>query len=379
VKKHAAVWVKGLLKYGIGFGLLAYVVSKYWSGDPAAGTLGLTDLLARPMNVGPLALAAVLMATALGLQFARWYFLVRALDLPFTPRNALRLGLVGTFYNTFLPGAIGGDVLKAYFIAKEQPGRKAAAVSTVLIDRAMGLFGLILFVAILGSLMWAAGDEQLARNRDLQWIVKLMAAFAVAAVLGYLLLGFLPDRRVDRFARRLKAVPKLGRSLAEMWYAVWVYRQRPRTVLIGVGISAACHCCMVFSFHSASRGFTPDDPATDLATLSEHFVIAPIGFIIQALPLSPGGVGVGEAAFAGLYRLAGRNPTTGVASRLALRVVEWTIGLVGYVVFLRMRAELPVPEAEEAEDAGDRLPPDLAGDDLNPTHESLPGGKPGGA
>lgn len=351
MKKHATAWIKGLLKYGIGFALLAWVISKYWAGDPAAGTVGLKDLLQRPVNAPPLALAGLLMAVALALQLVRWFFLVRALDLPFTVRNAFRLGFVGIFYNTFLPGAVGGDLLKAYFIAKEQPKRKAAAVATVLIDRAMGLFGLILFAAVTGAVAWAAGDVRLTANPDLQWIVKVTAALAGAAVVGYVLLGVLPESRVDRFAGRLKAIPKLGKSFAEMWYAVWMYRQRPRTVLLGVGISAVCHLCMVFAFHFASRGFTPDHPETDLASLPEHMVVCPIGFIVQALPISPGGVGVGEAAFAGLYKLCGRTPSSGVASRLALRVVEWTIGLCGYVVYLRMRSELAAVE-DVAEEEG---------------------------
>ena len=262
-------------------------------------------------------------------------------------------------------------MLKAYFIAKEQPGRKAAAVATVLIDRAMGLFGLILFAAVAGGVAWALGDARLTDNPDLQWIVKVCGGLAGAAVLGYLLLGFLPERRVDRFAGRLEQIPKLGRSLAEMWYAVWVYRQRPRTVALGVAVSAAAHLSMVVAFHFAAHGFTQGPDAAP-ATLPEHMVICPIGFIVQALPLSPGGVGVGEAAFAWLYKLSGRAESTGVASRLALRVVEWAIGLVGYVMYLRMRSELPVPEAEEAAAAGVRLPPELAGDDLNPTHDSGP-------
>ena len=80
-------------------------------------------------------------------------------------------------------------------------------------------------------------------------------------------------------------------------------------------------------------------------------VIAPIGFIVQALPISPGGVGVGEAAFAGLYKLSGRPQSRGVISRLSLRVVEWIIGLIGYMVYLRMKKELPVVDEENGTEA----------------------------
>jgi glycosyltransferase 2 family protein len=373
VNKHAARWAIGLLKYGIGFGLLAFVIYRYWDDrtleteDGQVITVsGLGTLLQGPIEYGWLVVSSLLIAGALSLQLVRWYFLVRALDLPFTLRNAFRLGLVGVFYNTFFPGSVGGDLVKAFFIAREHPERKTRAVATVIMDRALGLFGLILFTAVLGSIAWADGDPRITANPKLQWLIKTMAVIAGASIAGFLLLGLLPQRRVDRFARRLKWFPKVGGSLAEFWYAVWMYRQRLRTVVLGVGLSALAHFALVFAFHTASRVFPPANPG-EQATLAEHMVIAPMGFIVQALPLTPGGVGVGEAAFAGLYKLCGLDPSRGVIARLAMRVGEWIIALIGYIVFLRMRAhhELPTVEEENGEpppeEGKEKLPPDDPG------------------
>ena len=371
MKKHAAKWVIPFLKYGVGFGLLGYVIYKYWG--PRADGPGLEQLLNGPIAFEWLLFAALFMATAASLQLYRWYLLVRALDLPFTVRNAYRLGLVGIYYNTFFPGSVGGDLLKAYFLAREHPERKTKAVATVIADRAMGLFGLILFVAVLGSGAWLLGDARIIANPELQWIVKVAVGVAVGSAVGFLVLGLLPSRRVERFAGRLKSVPKLGNSLAEMWAAVWMYRQRMKVVVIGLALSAASHFGLVFAFHCASRVFPPPAANRDaeLATFSEHIVIAPIGFIVQAVPISPGGVGVGEAAFAGLYKLSGRPEQRGVIGRLSLRVVEWLIGLSGYIVFLRMRAEVRqvTHDAEEDDDKDgvtDALGPAEPGRDLPP-------------
>jgi uncharacterized membrane protein YbhN (UPF0104 family) len=349
VKKHAKKWVGLFLKYVVGFGLLAYVISKYWGPNEQSGAPGLKQLLERPIAFEWLAAAAGLIALAATLQIIRWSLLVRALDLPFTLRNSFRLCLVGIYYNTFFPGSVGGDLLKAYFIAHEHKERKAKAVASVIADRAMGLFGLILFVAVLGSVAWALGDERIANNPDLQFIVKTMAAVAGATVVGFLLLGLLPQRRVDRFAGRLKGIPKLGGGLSEMWYAVWMYRQRLKVVALGLLLSAGAHFGLVFSFHAASRVFPPDNPA-EMASLSEHFVIAPIGFIAQAIPITPGGVGVAEGVFAWLYKLSGHPEQLGIAARLAMRVAEWLIAFVGYVVFLRMRSEVREIQHEVEED-----------------------------
>ncbi len=364
MKKHAVKWLVPFLKYGIGFGLLGLIISKYWDPktttktDPATGlektlvTPGIGELLQGSIEFEWLAAAALLMATAAALQIYRWYLLVRALDLPFTVRNAYRLSLVGIFYNTFIPGSVGGDLVKAYFIAHAHPERKSRAIASVIADRALGLFGLILFVAVLGSIAWAGGDTRIVANPDLQRIVKIMAGIAGTSMAGFLLLGFLPQRRVDRFASRLKWVPKLGNSLSEMWYAVWEYRQRLKVVAIGVALSAVSHFGLVFAFHSASRVFQPprELAPTELATLSEHMVIAPIGFIAQAIPITPGGVGVAEGVFAWLYNLSDRPEARGATARLSLRLVEWLIALTGYIVYLRMRAEVREVQHEVEED-----------------------------
>jgi uncharacterized protein (TIRG00374 family) len=343
-----------VIKYGIGIGLLVWVVTRYWEDNPSTGAPGLRSLLSGPVSEVWLLLAAVLAAGALGLQLVRWYLLVRALELPFTLRDACRLGLVGVFFNTFLPGSIGGDLLKAYFIARENRERKTRAVATVLIDRALGLFGLVLFVAVLGTAAWSLGEERLAANAELQRLIQLMAVCSGATVAGFILLGYLPQRRVDRFARRLRWLPKIGGVLAEFWYAVWMYRQRPRTMAWGVVLSAASHVALVLAFHAASRVFPATGGTTEQpASLAEHLVIAPIGFIVQALPVSPGGVGVGEAAFAGLYQLCGRSASRGVIARLSLRIVEWLLGVLGYLIYLRMKKELPAALATDSSLASD--------------------------
>jgi hypothetical protein len=346
----------GLFKYGLGFGALAYMLVTNW--NPTAKSPGISGLLQQTPDMAAFAAVAALSVVVLAIQYARWYILVRGIDLPFTPGLAARLGLVGTYYNAFLPGSVGGDLVKAYYIARDQPGRRAAAVATVLIDRLVGLFGLLWFSALIGGGLWLAGDERVADNDYLRKIVRGCGVLVGLTVVGWVLMGFLPPHRADRFAGRLTKVPRLGRSLAEVWYAVWTYRQRPKVLYISVAITAVCHMAMVLALHLAVRVF----PGTDPGLFSEHVVIGPVGFIAQAFFPVPGGVGGAEAIFGYLYTLIGRPEATGVIGRLTLRVVEWACGLVGLVAFLRMRSELPAVQAEaEAEGYGGHESPAAAG------------------
>jgi uncharacterized protein (TIRG00374 family) len=344
VKKHARNTVVGLLKYGVGFGLLAYILIKYW--EPQGNSPGIKGLLEQTPDFLLFAAVGACGVAVVSIQFVRWYFLVRALDLPFTMGNAFRLGLVGGFYNAFLPGSVGGDLVKAYFIAKDSPGRRAAAVATVLADRLIGLFGLLWFSAVIGGAFWLAGDERVTGNEYLKFIIRVCGGAVVLTALGWVVMGFLPERRADRFKGRLNGIPKVGHTLGEMWFAVWTYRQRPKVIYALIGVTAVCHVVMVFMFHLAVRVFAASDPGT----VAEHFVIAPIGFIAQAFFPAPGGVGGAEAIFGYLYTLLNRPETTGVVGRLTLRVVEWGLGLIGLAVFLRMRDVLPAVEDEAAEE-----------------------------
>ena len=327
---------KAIIKYVLAFALLALVIGLNWTK--------LNQLFSREPHYSYLAAAFVLFACVVFVQFTRWYILVRALDLPFTFRNACRLGMVGLFYNAFLPGAIGGDFVKAYSIAKGEPKRKASAVATVVADRLLGLFGLILFAGGVGGGFWLSGDAKFANNRSLQIIVIVCAILAVCAIVGYLLLGFVSRQRAERVGGRLLKVPKVGPTLAELWFTIWQYRQRPGTILMAIGLSAIAHLAMILVFHCSVHIFPPED-RTQLGTLGEHFVIAPLGYMAQAIIPLPGGIGGGELTFGGLYELIRPGASAvGLAGRLALRLPEWTIGLLGYFAYLRMKDELPVTE-----------------------------------
>jgi uncharacterized membrane protein YbhN (UPF0104 family) len=361
-KSHGSGWWTGAWKYALGFGLLAFVIWRFWDGKPPSPgeppAPGLKDLLQRTPDLGAFGLAALCIAVATALQFYRWYLLVRALDLPFSGRNAVRLGLVGYFFNIFLPGSVGGDLVKAFFIARGQPGRRAAAVATVVADRLFGLFGLILYVAAVGGGLWAAGNPQIASNHHLQFIIQVCAGAVAATFLGWVVLGVIPQSWSDRLATGLHRVPKLGPTLAELWYTIWQYRQRSGTVLACLGLSAVTHTCYVLIFHFAVQVFADSDPANpgvlkDVATLPEHIAVAPIGYIMEALFPAPGGVGGGEAIFGWLYSLLGKPVSVGVAGRLTMRMVQWALGLIGYIAYLRMRDELPVAEAEAAVESAD--------------------------
>ncbi|MGL4419830.1 MAG: lysylphosphatidylglycerol synthase transmembrane domain-containing protein, partial [Gemmataceae bacterium] len=338
IMKNPKSFLIGLSKYAIGFGLLGYMVYANWSGK--GDQPGLKDLVQQTPNFAAFGLVAVLWIVVSSLQFYRWYILVRAVNLPFTVLNAFRLGFVGAFYNAFLPGSIGGDVVKAFVIAREQPDRKSAAVATVIIDRLFGLFGLMWYSALIGGICWYQGDERIANSNYLKFVIRTLGIGSAVMVGGFLLAMLLPTTRGEAIEARLRRVPKLGKTLGDIWGAVFLYSRRPLAVLAAVGLSAVAHTLIVLVLHYAVRVYQYGEPAT----LSEHFIVGPIGFIAQAFFPAPGGAGGGEYIFGYLYTLLDRFDGTARVGRMVIRIVEWVFGFVGYMVYLSMKNEIPAVE-----------------------------------
>ena len=334
------------LKYGLGLGLLAFVIWRNWA--PASGQ-GLQAFWQhhfverQPLHTQFLILALVIYLAGVLITFFRWYLLVRAQELPFSLSNAMRLGSIGLFLSTFLPGSVGGDIIKAAFIARQQ-SRRTVAVATVMIDRAVGLWGLCLLVALLGSIFWTAGMLEANVAQTLQSIVIGSVLICAVSAVVWILLGFLPEWRAQRFARRLTGIPKVGHSAAEFWRAVWMYRCKEASIIQALLLSLVGHVGFVLTFYFSSLTvFTADQ----IPSLTTHFLIVPIGMAIQAGFPAPGGVGGGEYAFGALYKLVDYPEANGVLAALVQRVITWVVALGGYVVYLRMRPSLPKAVTEE--------------------------------
>jgi uncharacterized protein (TIRG00374 family) len=304
-----------------------------------------------------LAFAIALPSTLL--TFVRWFILVRAVELPFRLIDAFRVGFIGLFFNNFMPGSVGGDVIKAAVLAREQD-RRTVAVATVIMDRAIALWALIWFVALLGAGFWMSGLLVGQGAEQCRKIVTIAWAIVGISVFVWVALGLLPDWRAKRFAGRLERLPKVGAAVAELWRAGWMYRCRPRAVGGVLLLSWIGHVGFVFLFYFAVLTLWQPDSGEQIPSLAQHFLIVPIGLVIQAAPFFPGGAGIGELGFGLLYQWLGCSEASGVLGSLVQRVVNWTLGLLGGLMYLRMRAALKAAlRREEVRPENEGLAPAL--------------------
>jgi hypothetical protein len=331
-----------LLQWGVPGAIIAYLVTQVVKNGSFA------KLVDQPKQWDLLALAAVVCFIGTLLTIVRWHFLVRAVDLPLKLRDTLRLGFLGYWWNFVLPGGVGGDLVKAGFLAKEQPGRRTEAALTVLVDRIVGLYGLFLLAtaAIFWTDMWHSdsGDVRFA-CRVMFWCTGISTvALAVSAMPGF---------SKGPISRWLHELPRVGAFIERINRASRMYYRHWAVLPFSVALTLVAQGLLTIGIWLVARGLLGNAP-----TLGQHFVIVPMAMITGVLPLAPNGLGTFEALVEFMYRqLMGTNAIDGAGFLVSIgyRLITVLIAIIGAFVYYFNRREMTaVLHEAEAEAAAEK-------------------------
>ncbi len=282
-----------------------------------------------------------LLMLAVCISFVRWYLLVRALDIPFTLADAFRLSFVAYLLNFVGVGSVGGDLFKAFFIAREQPGRRPEAVATVVIDRMIGLFALLLLTSSAILVSGVADAAPVVRAIcNLTLVGTVVAIVMVALVL-------IPRFSHGKLVRSLARIPKVGPIIGRLLIAVGIYRSKLGVLAVVGLMSIGVHILLAVSLYLVATSLFEQHP-----TLGEHFIIVPLSLVAGALPLTPAGLGTFEMAMSELYKLLpAQAGGDGFIVALAYRMLTIVVAVIGVVYYWASRREMSelIEKAEEEE------------------------------
>jgi uncharacterized membrane protein YbhN (UPF0104 family) len=269
-----------------------------------------------PIGIALLFTATV--ATAL-----RLCILLRPRRLYLSLWSSIQLTMIGLFFNTYLPGGTGGDLARIYYATSGNSGRGTELTTVILLDHLVGLFALVILpVLIVLILPGLAGVRVL---RDLTLIAVIFAAIILTA----LLVSFTPQLRDNRFLTMAFRKLPLGKYAERALGVVHDYRHNLGTLLAAVGLSLVSDALTVIVMLMIAQVANPS------GFVASMIILIPLGLVANAVPVTPGGLGVGEAAFARLFAAA--DLRGGAEVLLGWRVLMILVGLSGLVFYLRGR------------------------------------------
>lgn len=274
---------------------------------------------------------------------ARWLVLLRGQGFNATTKQTLPLTLMGIFFNYAMPGSVGGDIIKGYYLAQEFPERKLGAGVSVFMDRLIGFF----IMVFSGSVVVLAFRDQLEHDPRLVAIANgtLLITFVFIVVLGVSL-----SRRLQTpirfFANFLAKAP--GRKQIEQIYrAMHSYRYRVRELIYALLFSTINQGLLIAFFYYAAQLLGETD-----IPISAFWFCIPVGLVAMAVPISPAGVGVGQAVFFFLFQATlGRPAQVGSVGITLLQLFQFLFAIVGAFFYLKRGKKLPSTENLELADA----------------------------
>ena len=286
----------------------------------------------------------LLLAAALAAQFVsmtvcsmRLKLLLGVQDIAIRAWEIVRLTFLGQFFNTVVPGTVGGDLVKAYYITRHTP-KKAAVLVSVFMDRVLGLTQLAALAGAMAVVALAAGFQTFDDMRvALIVLLCLLGALAMA-------LTFLLSRRFRRLFHLDKIYGRL--SIAHHFSAAGDaaahYRKHPGLLAAAVGATFISQALWIGSVWTIGQALSIDLPW-------HHYVLyVPLIYTIGAIPISPGGVGVVEYAFCQFLVVGAVQAEPVLALALLARAAQILCGLPGIAVTIT-GAKVPKIATMEAE------------------------------
>ena len=255
-----------------------------------------------------LLLATALISSTLLFGAARWRLALVAFGAETLPPYAqqVRLYFIGMFFNTYVPGGVGGDVLRAE-LSRRATGSVVAAWASVLTERVLGLSALLVWA---GGMVWWTETPFGAP--------ALYIAAGLAALVGS---AVLPTALRWRGAEGIKnphPAPLLG------------------TFLLGL----LGHITLALAGYAIVSSVSPGSP------LTASLVVVPLAQVAVFFPGTVGGLGVREVAFVELFGRVGVEVVDATATAFGFLAVNLVVAAIGGVVHVLTRSPDTLEETE---------------------------------
>src|SRR3989338_3051475 len=264
-----------ILKFAFGFGIFGYFV--------ASGKVDLSKIQSVLFGSSWMILSVSMGLATLLVITVRWRLLLRPQGITIPFLQALKLVFIGHFFNIVIPGTVSGDVVKVYYITRQEKNKIGAGFS-VLMDRLVGLFGLIIvtFIAVI------LNQEFIASIPQFIWVSK-----AVMVAFGGAMLGFL----IYLIKKEFSLSSKWPAFLIHTTNVFWTYRKDLPTFFKACGLTFINYAANILLFFAAARAM-----GETAIPFTQYLFFVPVGLFVMVFPIAPAGVGVGQGVFLAIFQ-----------------------------------------------------------------------------
>lgn len=256
--------------------------------------------------------------TSLILDTFRFLFVLRIWGITLSVWQVLKLNWIGLFFNNILPGSVGGDIIKSYYLYKI--GHRFVNVLFLsFLDRTCGLYGLLINYTIGFYPIYV-------HNKALFYTTGLVYVFILFCTI--LIIFSAPFQRL--FLIIVAGTPIIKNYKDSIFTPFIENLKKPNQFVLPTLISVLTHIFLIIAFYIGTSFWQTVYPHK----VVNFFSIVPIGFIITAIPISIAGWGTGEAGFGFIYSKFNYPPEVGVAVSLLYKFTLLILSTPGFVLWI---------------------------------------------
>lgn len=257
----------------------------------------------------------------------RWYLLNAVQRINLNLPSTFMATYIGAAFNNILPGAVGGDFVRWFYLVKKIPDKKSAVLFSLFLDRILGFIGVFVTVA----LVFSSRMQAVSQNPTLYYPFLLFALLCIAMLAGFFILILVSgkiqfgDFFLNRFPEK-----KWAKLAASFFNALKTYHISKRTIAKCLLISVVIQIVMAVTIKLIAEMM-----GIAGISLTDYAIAASLTLVVNLIPATPGGVGIGEMAFANILLLL--NPETNAAFAtvyFAFRLIGTLSYLPGVILFI---------------------------------------------
>jgi len=269
------------------------------------GKIRFDVLLPLTGHVRLLAITAILVFSTLALAALRWQTLLAVQGVFLSYKQIYHICAIGLFSGLYLPGIIGGDALRFFYLSAAVPRHRTIIAMTLLADRLLGLAGLVFVAMAAIVLQWPVVTESPMMKSI---AVVIISGCSLAAILGGLA-AIVADRLpIDDWKLHTRGV--MLRLLGAMINIIALFRRAPRAVSFAFLLSFIIQLCTAAAIALLADAMKLSPSIGPM----QYAVAGSTALLAGAIPITPGGLGIGEGAFQALCRFISADTQAPFAS-----------------------------------------------------------------
>ena len=267
-----------------------------------------------------LLIAPILLLLAVLFSAARWYYILKDMNINRKIKQLYSYYLIGMFYSVFLPGAIGGDVARVAGCNSEEDDSLTKITTSVIIERICGLTALFLMGSFaISFLLPPSALSALGTSVIIYVKIVSIALFVVLLVLLFKnLLGYTSVLE-HKFERLKRGFPNILGSIKQLTRV---------TVLVTFIFSGLFQSFDIVSSFIIAKALGMS------ISLPLLFAIMPVVYMFTILPVSLGGLGVREGSLVFLLTKVNVPASDAVALSFMLYINRVAVGTLGGIIHL---------------------------------------------